>query len=185
MDNLLRSIMKQRRAELSLSQVAAARRAGVDLKTWGRWERQDTTVRPDNWIKVARALDLQIDDLQKAAFRSLQMQLGLPPIAHISVDCEGVADMPHVFRYEAIAQLAERLDIEVNKLDQQEWQFPIGRWRTMLRRQLIAIEEQLYAAEAQTELFRDFVLKLIGEPSFRKIERLRKRKLRVTKKKTG
>lgn len=177
--------MRQRRSELSLSQVAAARRAGVDLKTWGRWERRDTTVRPDNWIKIARALDLQIDDLQKAAFQSLQLQLGLPPLSQTSVDCKSSVDVPHVFRYEPIAQLAEKLDIEVNKLDQQEWQFPIGRWRTMLRRQLIAIEEQLYAAEAQTELFRDFVLKLIGEPSFRKIERLRKRRLRITKKMPG
>jgi DNA-binding XRE family transcriptional regulator len=181
MDNLLRSIMKKRRAQLRLSQVAAAKKAGVDLKTWGRWEKQDTAVRPENWTKIARALDLQIDDLQMAAFSSLQLQLGLPPLAVIaSLERHGDA-AAHVFRVEALAVLAEKLEIEVNKADQQEFQFPLGRWRTMLRRQLIAIEQQIFAAEAQTELFRDFVLTLIGEPSFRKIERLHQRKLRVGK----
>jgi DNA-binding XRE family transcriptional regulator len=176
--------MKKRRAQLSLNQKAAATRAGVDLKTWGRWERLDTTVRSENWIKIAKALELQIDDLQLAAFAALQLQLGLPPLSQIAIDRMALAEADYVFRYEIIAAMAEKLDLEINKLDQQEWQFPIGRWRTTLRRQLIAIEEQLFAVEAQTDLFREFVLNLIGEPSFRKIERLRKRKLRVTKKGT-
>ncbi len=133
--------------------------------------------------KSPRALDLQIDDLQVAALSAQQLQLGLPSTTYATTDRQAAVERDYIFRYAPIAALAEKLDLEVNKADQHEWQFPIGRWRTMLRRQLIAIEEQLFAAEAQTELFRDFVLTLIGEPSFRKIERLRKRKLRVTKKK--
>lgn len=188
MNNVLRAIMKKRRAQLKLSQGAAAARAGVDLKTWGRWERHDTIVRPENWIKIAKALDLQLDELQVAALAASQMELGMAPTA-TGFGKDLIAQGIYHFRYKPIAEMAEQLDLEINKTDQEEWLFPIGRWRTLLRRQLIAIEEQLFSAECQIALFRDSVLNLIGESAFRKIERrrrlqqLRVGKTRVTKKK--
>lgn len=182
MDNLLGEFLKKRRGELKLSQGVAARRAGVGIKTWGSWERQEHLVRSDKWPQIAKALELQIDDLLHATFAALQLKLGLPAANPATLDRLSRDEATYEFRYEAVAKVAAKLELEVNKLDQKEWQFPVARWRTMLRQHLIAIEDQLFAIEAQAELFRDFVLNLIGKRSLRKLEGLRKGRLRITRK---
>jgi transcriptional regulator with XRE-family HTH domain len=53
--------LKKRRNELKLSQTAVAVAVGVSLTTYQLWERGATTPRPENLVKLKRAL--QFDEV--------------------------------------------------------------------------------------------------------------------------
>lgn len=121
MENPFHGVMVRRRGELGISQAQAAARAGVSRSTWNTWESLEGRPHDDKWHLIAKALEIQIDDLEKAGASSWFLkcgpsafQLGILQAMGISLD--GGAVPEHAFADHNLFKLNRELDIDLNRL---------------------------------------------------------------------
>ncbi len=163
--------MIERRAALGLRQVDAAAKAKISPGTWVRWESPVILPRPRAWLIIARTLGLTLEQLQRAAGKTLESLGGgepLQPGAKAEAPAAPVA--PDDYEFLSIeASILDRMltNIDLHKLTQGGWHFHMGEWRSTLRAQLRSIDLQVRAARDQVELFQKLQNILLGNESGR------------------
>lgn len=163
--------MIKRREELGLRQEDAAQRVGCCPGTWGRWESPYRLPKPGAWLKIAKALGLTLEQLQRAGGNTLlaisdghAKQPGpAPGDAKVPV-------APEEYRYlsgEAASLEHALANVDLHKLAQSGWHFHMGNWRSNIREMLHSIDLMVRAAKGETELFLKLHNTLLGNETGR------------------
>lgn len=166
MSNPIRSIMIQRRRELGLTQLEAAKKAGCNESTWCRWESEQFVPRPADWPRIAKVLGMTLAELQGAAALTFN-QLSGPTTTETAPDGAG-GGSPRVRSYpwanEQIGELVERLErMDLGKIDGTEAHHQLSHWRTTLANTAMALDTQIRSLTGQIELFEKLFLHHVSE----------------------
>lgn len=163
--------MIERRAALGMRQTDAAAKARVSPGTWVRWESPVVLPRPGAWLVIAKTLGLTLEQLQRAAGKTLEKLGGgqpLQPGAKVDAPKQPVAPDEYAFASVEGAILDRLLtNIDLHKLTQGGWHFHMGNWRAHLREQLRGMDLQWRSLRDQVELFQKLQNILLGNETGR------------------
>lgn len=163
--------MIQRREALGLRQEDAAKRVGCCTGTWGRWESPFRLPKPGAWLKIAKALGLTLEQLQRASGRALlELSAGNAQQPGRAPGDPKEPVEPELYQYLSIeASNLERMlaNVDLHKLVQSGWHFHMANWRSHIREMLHSIDLLTRAARGETELFLKLHNTLLGNETGR------------------
>ena len=177
--------MRARRKELKIRQDEAAALADCDKSTWNRWEAPEYIPHEKNFPAIAKALDLKIEDLRRAVMSQIQGALGE---YSVQMKLDG-GDSPkaapladYEFKNEALAELADRLEIDLTSIPDPRMQLYLSEWRGLIRGQLINADVLFQTHQQSVATYRLFAVALLGLP--KSVFRFGDKVVRVKAKKT-
>lgn len=143
MDNPMHEIMVRRRAELGISQAQAAARAGISRSTWNTWESPDEQPLDERWHTIAKALEMPIDELEKAGATSWFLKSGpsafqLSLLQTLGITLEGAAIPVHAYADPNLFQLDRNLEVDLGRSGYPPLSQKLGQLRNQIRNLLVA-----------------------------------------------
>jgi DNA-binding XRE family transcriptional regulator len=169
MQNPFHKIMCRRRIELRLSQAQAAARAGVARSTWNAWEHVDEFPRRDVWPVIAKVLEIQIDELQRAAATNWFLQIGLSSEQLSLMEMMGLPlDGPapdFSFYSEALKKLDRDLELDLSRIADESIGDHLATLRSGLKNAIFAHDATFRALSQMVESFRAIAFTVLPERS--------------------
>lgn len=156
MANPLRPFMIARRAELKFTQEQAAQKAGCSPGTWVRWESPFRLPTVRAWLKIAAALRIPLETLQRAAGKTLLELSGGNPAQPGEANAAAKPVEPE--EYEFLSGEAHTLDrmlrnVDLHKLHQTGWHYHMSEWRGSMREQVRGLDHLVRSLRNQLDLF--------------------------------